>query len=87
MGKSIICDQVIEELKLIPQDKLLEVYDFIHYFRVGLEQSKENKDIIMKFAGCWGDLPDEVFNEFLEEIGQRRQLAFSRRLRGETSIG
>ena len=87
MKKSIIRDKVIEEVKLIPQDKLLEVYDFIHYFRMGLEQYKDNKDIVMKYAGCWLDLPNEVFNEFLEEIGQRRQLAFSRRRRGETSIG
>jgi hypothetical protein len=29
-------DQIITELKQIPKDKLAEVYDLIHYFRIGL---------------------------------------------------
>jgi hypothetical protein len=29
-------DQIISELKQIPNDKLAEVYDLIHYFRIGL---------------------------------------------------
>jgi len=32
--------QLIEEIKQIPSDKLAEIYDLIHYFRLGLNQSK-----------------------------------------------
>ena len=34
----MIQDQLIDEIKLIPQDRLAEVYDLIHYFRLGLKQ-------------------------------------------------
>lgn len=34
----MIQDQLIEEIKLIPEDKLAEIYDLIHYFRLGLKQ-------------------------------------------------
>lgn len=30
--------QIIEEIKHIPDDKLAEIYDLIHYFRLGLNQ-------------------------------------------------
>lgn len=90
MGESAIRDKLMDEVKLIPEHKLSEVYDFIHYFRIGLQQFKENMGQIiqiMQFAGCWKDMPEEVFNEFLEEVGQRRKQAFSRRRRSEASAG
>jgi len=34
-------EQIIDEIKHIPADKLAEVYDFIHYFRLGLLQEKQ----------------------------------------------
>lgn len=84
MGESIIRERVIEEIKLIPEHKLLEIYDFLHYFRIGLQKSIENIDQIMSFAGCWEDMPEEVFSDFLEEIAQRRTQAFLRRRSSET---
>jgi hypothetical protein len=42
---------------------------------------------MMKFAGSWEDMPPELFAEFLAEIDERRQLAFSRRREGETHPG
>ncbi len=42
-----------------------DLYNFIHYFRLGLEklQTKQS-DRILAFAGCWKDMPDEMFAEF-----------------------
>ena len=34
-------EQLIEEIKQIPDEKLAEVYDLIHYFRLGLTQEKQ----------------------------------------------
>ncbi|MBI3814561.1 MAG: hypothetical protein HY279_08885 [Nitrospinae bacterium] len=87
MGKPAIRDRVIEEVKLIPKHRLSEVYDFIHYFRMGLQESEGNGDKIMKFAGCWKNMPEETFNEFLQEIAERRRKAFSRRRKGERGDG
>ena len=33
--------QLIEEIKLIPSDKLAEIYDLIHHFRLGLSQAQQ----------------------------------------------
>ncbi len=62
MSESIIRDRVMKEIKLVPEHKLSEIYDFIHYFRIGLQRSKGNVDQIMKFAGCWKDMPTKKFN-------------------------
>lgn len=30
-------EQIFDEIKQIPSDKLVEVYDLIHYFRLGMK--------------------------------------------------
>jgi hypothetical protein len=87
MAKSAIRDRVISEVELIPEHKLSEIFDFIHYFRVGLQKSKGNFEQIMQFAGCWKDMPEDTFNNFLVEIRRRRKQAFSKRRSGEARTG
>ncbi|TAF07161.1 MAG: hypothetical protein EAZ76_18210 [Nostocales cyanobacterium] len=36
----MIIHKIIQELEQIPEEKLAEIYDLIHYFRVGLNQQK-----------------------------------------------
>lgn len=36
-------NQLIEEIKQIPSEKLAEIYDLIHYFRLGLSQAKQTQ--------------------------------------------
>ena len=40
MSKSNTRDKVLEEIHLIPENKLAEVYDFLHYFRLGAQGSR-----------------------------------------------
>ncbi|MBI4596490.1 MAG: hypothetical protein HY730_08970 [Candidatus Tectomicrobia bacterium] len=87
MSESAMLSKVIKELNLIPEHKLSEIYDFIHYFRIGLQKSKGNVEQTMKFAGCWEDMPENLFNEFLEDIKQSRASAFSRRRNDEARSG
>lgn len=87
MNTSTVKTKVLEEIDLVPEDKLPQVYDFIHYFRLGLETSRGDTDRIMQFAGCWQDMPDDMFAEFLEEVAKRRERAFSRRRGSETVSG
>jgi hypothetical protein len=42
--KMILQEQIIEEIKHIPAEKLAEVYDLIHYFRLGLQREKEQQN-------------------------------------------
>lgn len=75
--------KVIEEINLLPQERLLDLYTLIHYFRLGLEQADKpgqgRTAKIMALAGSWQAMPEPEFTQLLEEIGQRRQSAFQRR--------
>lgn len=77
-------DKVMEEIKLIPENKLPEIYSVIHFFRLGLEITAKKPKNIMRFAGSWQDMNEKDFNEFSDEISQRRNQAFSRRINRET---
>lgn len=67
-------DQIIDELKHIPDDKLAEVYDFIHYFRLGLCHEAESlpsqrpislaKNLFQIPPGFFEPLPDELLDAF-----------------------
>ena len=79
-------NKVMEEIKLIPENKLPEIYSVIHFFRLGLEVGTRDPKNIMRFAGSWQDMAEEEFNEFSEEISQRRNQAFSRRINREALV-
>ncbi len=84
MNISEIQIKVIEEIRLIPQENLPELYDFIHFYRLGLETAQDNTEEIMQFAGCWEDMPDQEFENFSQKIADRRKRAFSGRRECET---
>ncbi len=57
----MIRDDIINELQYIPEAKLLEVYDLIHYFRLGLNgeaarQSPQDKDLKIDKVMCFSVL-------------------------------
>jgi hypothetical protein len=87
MESSNIRTEVIKEINLIPKEKLIELYNFIHYFRLGVEDKIETvlsrtedddkrREKIMQYAGSWNDMSDEAFADFYEEMITRRQQAF-----------
>ena len=78
--------KVITEINLIPEDKLEELYNFIHYWRLNGESSPGLLEQTMQFAGCWNDMSDEEFANFNEEIITRRQQAFLGRRSDEASL-
>ncbi|MDZ8105879.1 MAG: hypothetical protein RM338_09710 [Nostoc sp. DedQUE12a] len=87
MEPSNIRTKLLSEINLIPEEKLIELYLFIHYFRVGIEASKATPEKIMQFAGCWNDMSDETFTDFNEDIIMRCHQAFLGRRSDETSFG
>ncbi|GET41909.1 hypothetical protein [Microseira wollei] len=87
MNVSELRAKVVEEIQNIPEDKLTELLNLIHAFRLRLEPASFPRNSIMKFAGCWNDLPDDIYSEFWDDISQRRQQAFSQRQNRETSFG
>lgn len=37
----MLLQQIMQELQALPEDKLAEIYDLIHYFRLGLTQAQD----------------------------------------------
>ena len=72
--------KLIEELQYIPEDKLPALYDIIRFFRTKIESVKPaSHNNIMSFAGCWDNMPDDMFDSLLNDIKERRKNAFSGR--------
>jgi hypothetical protein len=68
------------EIDLIPENKLADLYNFIHYFRLGTEKAlPNNKEKILSFAGCWKDMDNQAFETMCSEIATRRTEAFNNR--------
>lgn len=83
MDISIIRTKLLEEIEKFPKDRLGELYDFIHFFRLGLQTKTPDAGKIIQFAGSWKDMQEEDFSEFMGDIAARRKAAFaSRRDRG-----
>lgn len=70
-------EQILQEIQLIPQEQLAVVYEILHYFRLGLETTQSQPKSVMQYAGCWQDMPEEVFSELLTDVQTRRQQVFS----------
>jgi len=58
--------KVVEALELLPRDKLQEIYDLIHPYRLGFEQGGSRRSQILQLAGSWSAMADEEFTAFLE---------------------
>ncbi len=67
-----IREKVVEEVNRLPDEQLEDIFNLIHHFRLGLEANRSKPDI-MSFAGCWKDMPEAEFEDFLNEMQTRRR--------------
>jgi hypothetical protein len=83
-------ERLIDEIRGIPDTRVAEVYDLIHFFRVGLEKAVPGGGAaadLMSFAGSWSDMPEEAFSSLATEWQERRKGAFARRRDHEADAG
>jgi hypothetical protein len=59
----MLIQKIYQELQNIPEDKLAEIYDLIHYFRLGLEQEQTQPRTPGLMAGTLGDAFFEPLSE------------------------
>lgn len=80
MTASELRDQLQLEIRDLPDSRLQEVYDLIHFFRLALElEQAPSQPDVMRFAGIWKDSYD---HDGLEaQLRERRRTAFSTRRR------
>lgn len=43
----MLIQKIIQELQDIPEEKLAEIYDLIHYFRLGLTQARDETPAVI----------------------------------------
>ncbi|POZ51574.1 hypothetical protein [Methylovulum psychrotolerans] len=72
-------EQIFDEIKQIPSEKLAEIYDLIHYFRIGLlhGQTTAAKPLAQSFSERWRgqfNMGDETDDACLDYLQQRYQL-------------
>ena len=87
MNTSTVRDKIIEEVKLLPERKLAELYRIVHHLRLQSESPSEEIEQIMTFAGSWQDMPEEEFEQFFSDIAERRKASFARRRHLEACNG
>jgi hypothetical protein len=60
----MLIQKIVQELQSIPEEKLAEIYDLIHYFRLGLNQEAMQP----RTPGLLqGNLSDSFFDPLPEE--------------------
>lgn len=69
----MLIEKIIEELQEIPEDKLTQIYEFIHYFRLGLNLESKEVRIPGLPKGKLGDaffepLPEEELQQWETDI-------------------
>ncbi len=72
MKISSIREKVVDEVNQIPEERLAQILDLIHHFRLGLQISEKKTTKITDFGGCWKDMPDEVYQDFIDDISKRQ---------------
>lgn len=65
----MLIEKILQELQDIPEDKLAEIYDLIHYFRLGLERDTTQPRLPGILTGKLGDaffepLPEEELQQW-----------------------
>lgn len=86
MNISELRTKLFEEIQQVPEDKLMELYELIHSFRSSADAPSNDAKTILQFAGCWSDMLDETYTEFVDEMANRRQQAFNQRRDYEISL-
>ncbi|BDA76409.1 hypothetical protein CAL7716_105750 (plasmid) [Calothrix sp. PCC 7716] len=65
----MLIEKIVQELQDIPEDKLAQIYDLIHYFRLGLGQEQKQPRTPGLLKGQLGDaffepLPEEELQQW-----------------------
>jgi len=78
-----IKEKIIKEVEKIPKDKIAQLYDVIHLFRMKVESPqkplKDKRIEAVKFFGIWKDMSPEE-NAVLDEILLRRKRTYRERI-------
>lgn len=80
MNQPVTRQQLINEIELIPESRLQELFDFLHYFRLGLQVAHQQEteaiaspapttSVLASLAGSWeGNLVREPQGNYEQRL-------------------
>ena len=78
-----IKNKIIKEVEKIPKNKIAELYDVVHLFRMKVESPqktlKDRRSEVVKFFGIWKDMSPEE-SAVLDELQARRKKTYRERI-------
>ena len=69
---------ILKELKNVPVDRLEDLYSIIHSLQANTRKSDKTSNKILSFAGSFGDMTENDYNDFLQHTKQTRNDLFDR---------
>lgn len=73
-------NSIIKEINEIPENRLQEIYEYIHSINPKSEKSDLNRKNILSFAGAFADLTTSEYSSFIKETKRTRAKLFSRKI-------
>ena len=64
----MLIQQIMQELQALPEEKLVEIYDLIHYFRLGLSKEADQPTVSEVELRTPGILTGKLGNAFFEPL-------------------
>jgi len=71
-------NNILKELKNVPVNRLEDLYSIIHSLRADTKKSNKKNRKILSFAGSFGDMSENDYNDFLKQARQTRNDLFDR---------
>ncbi len=69
---------ILKELKNIPADRLKDLYSIINSLKANKKKPASNRKKILSFAGCFSDMTEEDYSDFIHEVQKTRNNLFDR---------
>lgn len=69
---------IFKELKNVPVERLEDLYSIIHSLQANTKKSDKRSKEVLSFAGTFGDMSENDYNDFLRQVKQTRNDLFDR---------
>ena len=77
----VTLNTILEEISDIPVDKLGELHTFINTLKTDTEKSEKRRKKILSFAGAFNDMPQNEYDDFVNETKKTRAELFDREIK------
>jgi hypothetical protein len=72
-------NNILQEIKEVPSDRLEEVYEFVHSLNTKTKYTVKSRKKILSFAGAFSEMSDKDYADFKKETKKSRKILFERK--------